>query len=146
MFKIIHLHSCTVDSIRAVIFLCLSFPICEMVQVRICSFTTVSSHTLVPLRSHTNFLFWRQKERAVIKTAYERASLILSQWLHSKGWTMLGHKCRYPQGCGKGSSSLPGLQGSHPLMPNMYHVHQSYTMLPQRFEYELKLRSKRLQW
>lgn len=116
MFKIIHLHSRTVDSIRAVIFLCLSFPICEMVQVTIYSFTTVSSHTLAPLCSHTNFLFWRQKERAVIKTSYEQASLILSQWLHSKVGHMLEHKCRYPEGCGKGSSSLPGLQGSHPLM------------------------------
>lgn len=90
VFKIIHLHSHTVDSIRAVIFLCLSFPICKMVQVRICSFTTTSSRTSVPLCSPTNFLFWRRKERIVIKTAYEQTSLIRSQWLHSKGWTCAG--------------------------------------------------------
>lgn len=90
VFKIIHLHSHTVDSIWAVIFLCLSFPICEMVQVRIYSFTIIFSHTLVPLCSHTNFLFWKWKGRIVIKTACEQASLIPSQWLHSKGWTHSG--------------------------------------------------------
>lgn len=131
----IHLHSNTVDLIQAAIFPCLSFPICKTVQVRICSFSTIK-----PLPPQfpcvATLISSSEDERGeiIIKTAYEQAYLIPSQWLRSQMLSLrrlytcwdMSPLCSHPQQCGKSLSSLTSHPGSYPLMPTKHQKHHNY--------------------
>lgn len=132
----IHLHSHTVDLIQAVKLPCLSFPICKMVQVRICFFTTIKFLLPPQFPCVPTFISSSEDERReiIIRIAYKQVYLIPSQRLRSLVLSLPRlYACwdtsalrSHPQRCGEGLPSLTSHSGSYPLMPTKHHKHHNY--------------------